>query len=220
MVSSIEAILQKCGGVRVETKQAEVSMWDSHPRITYTFFKTGDIELPDAGIFIKIIASATKGTIAKVVDLEVETWAERYPDSPNDNPNKIIMWDTTLIYEVEGRKQKGRIKESHTKVLEGEHETKYVRDVQTHEKVVIENPVNKYKQEMKKGDWVIGTRPGKRLGIGRITRWTNHNVWAVAGEDLNGREFRFDSIKETFTMPDDEHVKLLTMAVLKGWHGE
>ena len=69
------------------------------------------------------------------------------------------------------------------------------------------------------GDWVIGVKPGKRLGIGRITRWTNHNVWAVSGEDLNGREFRFDSITETFTMPDDEHVKLLTMAVLRGWTG-
>jgi len=100
-------------------------------------------------------------------------------------------------------------------------QTKYVRDVNTHEKVVVKNPVNKFKQEMQKGDWVIGVKPGKYLGIGRITRWTNHNVWAVTGDDLTdkSKEFKFDSITETFTMPDDAHVKLLTMAVLKGWRG-
>ena len=63
--------------------------------------------------------------------------------------------------------------------------------------------------------------PGKRLGIGRISRWTNHNVWAIRGDNMSdkSKEFKFDSIEETFTMPDDEHVPLLTMAVLKGWDG-
>ena len=77
--------------------------------------------------------------------------------------------------------------------------------------------------EMKKGDWVIGVTPGKGLGIGRITRWTNHNVWAVKpGDELNdkSREFKFDSIDQTFTMPDSDQVQqLLTVAILKGYTG-
>jgi len=218
MSLAIEDILKRCAGVSVDQK--ENTGYNARSKFLYKFYKVGDIELPADGVFIEIVATATKGTIAKVVSIDVETYGERYPDIDSYAGSKeIVTYGITLIYEVEGRKQQGRIKEQYAKVLTGEHETKYVRDVKKHKKVVVKNPVNKYKQEMQKGDWVIGVKPGKRLGIGRITRWTNHNVWAVAGEDLNGREFRFDSIIETFTMPDDEHVKLLTMAVLKGWTG-
>ncbi len=137
-------------------------------------------------------------------------------------PRKCLRtYRCTLIYEVEGRKQRGRIKDEYVKIVEGQPKTKYVRDVTTHKKVVIKNPVNKFKQEMKRGDWVIGVKRNHSLDIGRITRWTNANVWGVTGDDLNdkSKEFQFASISETFTMPDDKHVQLLTMAVLKGWKG-
>lgn len=219
-MNTLETILSSCSGVSVRTKTTDT--WRGADT-TKEFYKTGEIKLPPGDIFIEITATATKGTIARVVGLNVETYGEAYSSYlGKSKENQILSYEGGLIFEVDGRKQKGRIKSSYTKVLLGQHQTKYVRDVKTHEKVEVKNPVNKYMQEMKKGDWVIGTMTGKRLGIGRITRWTNHNVWAVRGDDLTDKtkEFKFDSIKETFTMPDDKHVQLLTMAVLKGWHGQ
>lgn len=220
-MSAIDDILKSCSGVKHETK--EHKQWNGRTTYSDEFYKVGDIKLPDGDIFIEITATATKGTIGRVVDIEVETYGERYSHNTNTPSNKIVSYDNTIIYECEGRKQTGRIKDSYCKVLLGHHQTKYVRNVNTHEKVKVKNPINKYRQEMQRGDWVIGVRPGKRLGIGRITRWTNHNVWAVgAGDDLNDKraEFKFDSIQETFTMPNDEHVEMLTWAVLKGWKGD
>lgn len=213
-------ILESCSGVKSVTTTSDD--WRGRPITTTEYYKVGEVKLPAGNIFIEITATATKGTIARVVDFELETYGERYDHyAGKPDQNKIITYDTTVIFEVDGRKQKGRIKSSYIKTLLGQHQTKYVRDVKTHEKEEVKNPVNKYKQEMKLGDWVIGTLPGKRLGIGRITRWTNHNVWAVRGDDINdkSKEFKFDSISETFTMPDDKHVPLLTLAVLKGWEG-
>ena len=193
-------------------------------RYVEKFYKTGDIELPEDDILIEILLTATKGTIAKVVGIEgLQTKADRFPNSDKyKNSKEIVTWDSTLIYKVEGRKQTGRIKDHYVSVLSGQYETKYVRDVKKHKKVKIKNPVNKFKQEMKRGDWVIGVRQGRKaLGIGRITRWTNNNVWGVTGDDLDDKrkEFMFASIKETFTMTNDA-VPLVTLAILKGWHGE
>ena len=219
-MSDIENILSNCAGVEVEkTKNTSYGGWSQE--YNYKFHKVGDIKVHD-NVFIEIIKTAAKGTIAKVVGLEVDTYSERYPTlEAYATDNSIVTYGCTLIYEVEGRKQKGRIKSQYVKVLVGQHETKYVRTVNKHEKVVVKNPVNKYKQEMQRGDWVIGSKRGNSLGIGRITRWTNHNVWAVTGNDLDdkSKEFQFASITETFTMPDDKHVQMLTMAVLKGWSG-
>jgi len=219
-MDALETILSRCEGIHVERKEHENRI--SSQKYSYTFHKTGDIKLPD-DVFIEIDATATKGTIARVVAIEAETRSERYPDTESYvNDKTLVTYGVSLTYEVEGRKQQGRIKSQYVKVLTGTPDTKYVRDVTKHEKVVVRNPVNKYKQEMKKGDWVIGVKRGNSLGIGRITRWTNSNVWAVTGDDLTdkSKEFIFASILETFTMPDDKHVQSLTMAVLKGWHGE
>jgi len=212
---SLSTILKSCGGVEVKTKESK----DYRGRTQYSdrFIKVGDIVVP-ADTFIEITATATKGTIARVIDIEVDTYTE---DTKYCQANQIITYGATFIYEVDGRKQKGRIKSQYAKALVGKHQTEYLRNVDTHEKVEVKNPVNKYKQELQKGDWVIGVMPGKILGIGRITRWTNHNVWGIRGDDLGdkSKEFKFDSIMETFTMPNDEHVQLLTFAALKGWKG-
>jgi hypothetical protein len=218
-----EEILHSCSGVDKKLSTTSSRTVDGKKVDVYDFFKTGEIKI-NGDFYIEITATATKGTIAKVVGIEVETYHDRY-SSMNDHyigNNEIVTYDATLIYEVEGRKQLGRIKDGYTKLLVGPQETKYVRNVKQHEKVEVKNPVNKFKQEMQRGDWVVGVKQhGKGLGIGRITRWTNHNVWAVTGDDLDdkSKEFMFAGIKETFTMPDDKHVQLLTMAVLKGWDG-
>jgi len=213
---SLTTILRSCSGVKVETKES--TDWTGRKNTNHTFFKVGDIVIPD-DTFIEIIATATNGTIARLVDMEIETYEE---ETKYHKANQIITYGVTFIYEVDGRKQKGRIRSKYTKVLVGHHQTEYVRNIESHDKVEVTNPVNKYKQELQKGDWVIGVMPGKILGIGRITRWTNHNVWAIRGDDLNNKskEFKFDSISETFTMPNDEHVQLLTFAALKGWQGK
>jgi len=212
---SLSTILKSCTGVKVVTKESK----DYRGNTTYSdrFIKVGDIVVP-RDTFIEITATATKGTIARVIDIEVNTYTE---DTKYCQANQIMAYSATFIYAVDGRKQKGRIKSPYAKVLVGQHQTEYIRNTETHKKVEVKNPVNKYKQELQKGDWVIGVMPGKILGIGRITRWTNHNVWAIRGDDLTdkSKEFKFDSIMQTFTMPNDEHVQLLTFAALKGWQG-
>lgn len=219
MSAALKIILEQCSGVKVKTQAVlgQKFNWLYPEKV----FKVGDIELPERGVFIEITATATKGTIARVISIEgLKTTSTRYSSiNKYKDSREIVTQDATFIYEVEGRQQKGRIKARHTMALPGTPKTKYVRNVQPHEKV--KNPVNKYKQEMKRGDWVIGVKHGNSLGIGRITRWTNSNVWGVSGDDLDdkSKEFRFASISETFTMPDNEHVKLLTVAVLKGWKG-
>jgi len=215
----IETILSKCEGI--ETKTTPSKNWRNETIYNTVCFKVGDIVIPD-NIYIEITATATKGTIGRVVDFKAETYKEKYTHNYKQADNQIASYSTTIIYEVNGRKQKGRINSAYIKVLEGEQQTKYVRDVKTHDKVEVKNPVNKYKQEMKIGDWVIGVRPGKLLGIGRITRWTNHSVWAVKpGCELSDKsaEFKFDTIEQTFTIPPDDIEQSLTMAILKGYKG-
>lgn len=211
----LNTILRKCSGVKVVTEERKD--WNNQTVYVDKFIKVGDIVVPE-DTYIEIIATATEGTIARVVDIEVDSYDEA---TKYNVVNQIVTYGATFIYEVDGRKQKGRIRTKYAKALVGTHTTEYVRNIEKHKKVEVKNPVNKYKQEMQKGDWVIGTRPGKLLGIGRITRWTNHNVWAVTGNDLDdkSKEFKFDSITETFTMPNDDHVQLLTFAALKGWTG-
>ena len=220
MSLTIESILGKCSGVEVRT--TETKDWLHRVTSNSKYYKVGDIELPPESIYIEIKATAAKGTIARIASVEFETYGERYPEIESyAGSTRIVTYGNTIIYEVDGRKQQGRVNEQYVTILSGQHETKYVRDVKKHKKVVIKNPVNKYKQELQRGDWVIGVKRGNSLGIGRISRWTNSNLWAVTGDDLDdkSKEFRFASISETFTMPNDEHVKLLTMAVLSGWDG-
>ncbi len=138
MSAVIEYILKQCDGVKVVRVEHEQSYCAN--TFTDTFIKTGDIVLPANDIVVEILMTATKGTIGRVVGLEkLETYAERYPDSNNSDPNKIATYDATLIYEVDGRKQKGRIKDHYTKVRGDNPETKYVRDVKKHKKVIIKN---------------------------------------------------------------------------------
>lgn len=220
-MGGLTTILKSCEGVRYTSEEKKRS-WGGQTYIEEKFFKTGDIKVPDE-LYIKITQTATRGTIAKVVDIEVQTYGERNSSNPGD---QIVSYDATLIYESktsDGKKKKGRINSSYIDVLVGTHPLSYVRNITKHaDKPPVKNPVNKYKQELQRGDFVIGVKPGKTLGIGRITRWTNHNVWAVSGDDLDDKsaEFKFDSISETFTFPDTESVEeLLTFAILSGWNG-
>lgn len=219
MSDAKEELLKQCGGITWKTSATSWRSTNGRDReYVPEFYKVGEITVPD-GVYIKINHTATKGTVGKLVGIEANTYGELYAGSKSEN--QIISYEITYLYECEGRKQTGRINSGYTTILPGIHQTEYVRNVNNKPKEIIKNPVNKFKQEMKEGDWVVGVKKDKTLGIGRITRWTKSNVWAVMGEDLTdkSKEFMFRSIQETFTMPNDEHVQLLTMAVLKGWDG-
>jgi uncharacterized membrane protein len=175
-------------------------------------------------IYIEVLATAVKGTIGRVVDIDFKITVK------TDNHGKKIMvlneYGSKFIYEVDGRKKTSTIPFHHSKILTNHNgTTKWVRNVK--KKPKVRNPINKFKQELQQGDWVIGVGSGaaadKPLQIGRVTRWTDINVWASMNYDApkNEREeFRFSSIKQTFLLPsNDYHIDALMIAIVKGWNG-
>jgi|GEM_PF-5902086 len=223
--SRFKQLLLDCNGIDKTTIQEK--NWKGQPEDKTYLYLTGEEFIVPPDQFIRIKSTATKGTVAKIVDMELDVQDERWAKVEG----QISEYSATLIYESidnKGKKKKGRIQKSYVDFmdpLDPEYgNLKYVRNVKSHadKKKEVKNPVNKYQQELQRGDWVVGVLPRKRLGIGRITRWTNHNVWAVPGDNLDdkSREFKFDTIQETFTMPNSDHTALLTMAVLKGWDGK
>ena len=217
---SLATILKSCDGVRYTSEEKSSNFgrtWTEEK-----FYKTGDVKVPE-DVFIEITQTATKGTVARIVDIEIETYGERYPNSTHHpDPTELIGYDATFIYEVDEPKKKGRINSSYAKFLAGKHTTKYVRNVNKHDKKEVKNPVNKFKQEMNKGDIIVGVSHGKhgRLVFGRITRWTETSVWVTMDDETvkKPKETRMN-IAETFIMPSDDHVAMLTWAIMKGWDG-
>jgi hypothetical protein len=212
-MAGYEELLKSCQGV--ETKEEQLKDYRGRAYTRYHFTKVGEVTVPD-GVFIEVRATATAGTIGLLYGLEV---------SLGTDGKRISAYGGTYLYEAEddqGKIKKGRIGTQHADVLVGQHKTKYQRNVQTHEPVEKKAPINKFKQELKKGDWVFGVGQYKTLKVGRVTRWTNHNVWAIYGDDLKDktREFKFESIEETFLIPDDGFLSELTLATLKGWNGK
>ena len=95
------------------------------------------------------------------------------------------------------------------------------KTVKDRKKEVINNPVNKFKQTLNKDDWIIGVGQGygsnKPLMIGKVSRWTKHNVWA---KTIDGDEFKINDMKQTFLLPGgDDYIDELTLAIVKGWNG-
>ena len=50
-MSAIDDILRQCSGVKVTAREIEANTW-RQAYIDYSFFKIGEIELPDHDIFI------------------------------------------------------------------------------------------------------------------------------------------------------------------------
>jgi len=202
-------LLPKCDGIEKITNKI------SSPSFP-CYIRTGPVTVP-SGYFVEIFATATAGTFGKLIGIDTKAgW------SGIDDRN-VNLHSGTLIVQCDNRKKPIRIHCSHANILtDYMGSLNYIRIVTKHKPVVVKAPVNKFKQELKRGDWVVGIAPGRALKIGRITRWTNHNVWAVMNEhdlDDKSKEFKFDGIHQTFLMPSDDHTSSLTMAVLKGWDG-
>lgn len=199
-----EKILKACDGPKVTETQVEQSRYggrrEPYNRVDVEFPDDGVIAVPP-GIFIEINSSATEGTIGELIGIQ-----------------NASTYSGTYILRIDGRPKPCRIHSSYAALLIGhDGTTKFCRNVNSHPKVHVQNPVNKYKQELKKGDWIIGVGMSKTLVIGTVSRWTNHNVWAFKNGEK--KEVKLDCIEETFLMPNTEHVKSLTWAALKGYTG-
>lgn len=205
-----EKFLSKCGGIQVKTVDFRNKL-----------FKVGELEMPKEPMYLKINATATKGTVGRIIGIHFRTFAQanaHYEGKPNER--QVYEHDITFVYEIDGRPKPGSISDKHATVLDGVHQTAYVRSVNKQPKPEVKAPVNKFKQELKRGDWIFGISQDKRLIIGRVTRWTNHNVWCSTGDvDDKSKEVLMYSIQETFLAPDDKHLSEITLAVLKGWKG-
>jgi hypothetical protein len=214
---SYEDLLKLCSGVIVHQKVQTGTMRHGVDRKYIEIEPApGPILPPDREFFIEIRSTATKGTIGRLVGIDPMIFDTK-------DYKKISTYSGSYVYEVDGRPSKGRIQIQNATILVNHTgKTKYIRAVKPPaEKPKIPAPVNKFKQELKVGDWIIGVQPGKVLGIGRVTRWTAHTIWATRCEDLKDKtsEIKFDTIKETFLLPNEDHLQLLTMATLKGWKG-
>lgn len=209
-----EQLIAECEGIKLTIKELPATHW--RPAGTYNthIWQEGDIKVPD-NVYIKIVSSATKGTIGKLVDIEPST--KYYSDG------EISRSNGTYILEVEGRNQLVRISNYYSNILENyTGETKYVRNVTKHNKPKLKNPITKYKQELNIGDWVFGA-VGRSIRVGRVTRYTAKTVWGTMSDDLNDRqkEFKFEGTGEIFKIDNVDAIKeQLTFATLKGWKGK
>lgn len=210
-----EKLLYLCDGIKyVEGKENNYGHSNSY------FIKTGDIKVPN-GYFVEVTSTATKGTIGRLIDIDYDTRMSRV-----ENEGKVEVlsgYGITYIIEIDGRPKPSRINAWHSTLLEGYNgSTQWVRNVKKHSKADIPNPRNKFKQELKENDWIIGVGTGygtnKPLRIGKVSRWTKATVWA---KTVDGEEFKLNSIRETFLLPlqDETLDDSLMMAIVKGWDG-
>lgn len=178
-----------------------------------------DVTVPK-GKFIEIIATSTNGTIGELVDIEFNT-QKRYTDKLKE-VEAVDIYSLKYVIKIDGRKKPSKIIYYHAKILDDyTGPTQWVRNVKNRKDEVINNPVNKFKQTLNKDDWIIGVGQGyganKPLMIGKVSRWTKHNVWVTT---IDGDEFKINDMKQTFLLPGgDEYVDELTLAIVKGWNG-
>jgi len=202
--------LDMCGGIKYKLIKAKNKNQHDHRQ----YYIDGKIEVPD-NHYLKVNSTSTVGTIGKLVEFEPYIWGD---------DEHISSFQGTFLLKVEGRSKLVRITSGKANYLPGYNGiTKYVRNVKTHTKVEVKNPVNKFKQELNKEDWCVGVgKGGHQLKFGRITRWTNYNVWGVWGDDIKdkSKEFQFDSIQQTLLLPPDAHKQDLLVAMLKGYNGQ
>lgn len=199
-------LVERCGG---EIVVREVASYYGRTRHDTSIIPPTEWK-PKEDIYFEIDSTATKGTIGRLKDIELISYGD----------DRYSQHYGTLILEIDGRPRPSRINFSYAKELHGyTGATKYVRTVNKHGKKEVKDPVNKYKQPMKEGQWVAGLLTRKRFGVGTITRWTNHNVW-INLNGIDGNERKLDSIDECLVLDNsDEMQGVITWATLKGYDG-
>ena len=193
-----------CDGIKNEKI---ASTYHSYNQLTKT---KDNITIPtDKDYYIKIHMTATKGTIGRIIGLDADVY----------HNDRISDYSSSYIFEVDSRKKPGRIRCNCCYILDDEHDgsTKWVRNVNKHSKKEIKAPITKYKQELQVGDIVIGLQYGSNLCVGKVTRWSNHNVW-VNKYGLN-QEVKLYSNSEIFSLGQDaDNVEeAMSFAILSGF---
>ncbi len=204
-----EALLKSCHGVRVEHTTR------SHSRGTYVdtaFYLDGNFSVPN-NVFIEILMSATKGTIGRLVDIDLG-------DNSYRLNNQIYTHDITYILQVDGHNGTNRIARYHGKILEThDGTTKYVRNIKKHINDEIPPHINKYNQHLIKDVWVAGIGVRKTLFFGQVTRWSKSSVWVNPTPSIPKSKENCITIPfETLVMPSGiDYEQTVTMMVLSGW---
>lgn len=210
MSNAIKQLFEQCGGIDV-IGELRRNTHTGDTRTQYSFVKTGDITVPD-DVYIEIDSTATAGTIGKLVAIDVGDLYE----------NMIRMYDITFVIQVEDKSETNRIAYHHSSILK-DHDgsTKYVRNIKKHEKEDIPEHVNKYKQKIKPGMWIVGLGRGKRLQFGEVTRYSKSSIWVNPTPSIKkSKEQCITYPRETLILtPDADHEQMVTMMVLSGWTG-
>jgi len=209
-----QQLLADCDGIEVVSGSPGYGGY----RQTLFVVKPDVTIIPPSEIYIEVISSSTKGTIGKLIDITFNT--QNRLNEKNETVTVVDQFSIKYIIEIEGRKKPSSISSYFSEILINyTGKTKWVRNIVDHTKEVIKNPVNKFKQQLQKDDWIVGVgMGGDSLKIGKVTRWTKNTVWA---KTIDGEEFRLSSIAQTFLMPSsNEHLTELTMAIVKGWNGK
>lgn len=208
MIEKLADILMRCDGIRIQKITTQSSSGVDYSR--YEYFKTGDIVVPD-NVYIEITMTSTKGTIGKLIALDVGT---------SRAEKEISSYWVTYIIQVKSRKGTNRIHQSHAKVLKNhDGSTKWVRTVKKKTTEVIPLQVNKYKQTINKGDWLAGIGPGKVLYFGQVTRWSHSSVWVNPTPSIpKSKEHCINRPLETIVLPIGiDYEQIVTIMALSGW---
>lgn len=209
-----EKVLAACEGVEVKTQNKTFN--NGQPYQTHSFHMDDkSLFAVPHNIFIEIYASATAGTIGKLVDID-------FGDDRNRRNNQLYVHDITWIIQVEGKEGTNRIARYHSDILVGhDGSTKYVRNTNKHVKEVIPPHVNKYHQTLHKDFWIAGIGSGKRLFFGQVTRWSKSSVWVNPTPTVPKSKEQCITIPlQTVVLPHGvDYEQSVTMMALQGWKG-
>lgn len=204
----------------IEIFHTEYTDLDGQQVTQEKFRKVGPI-IPRSEVFIKLDATALKGTIGRVVEFDADIWED-------DEHGAIISpWGSvgSVVYQVDGRDTTNRVQFYHCDILEN-YNGQTVLCRAPKKKKAPEPPchVNKYNQRVTKGSWIVGQQPGRKIAFGKVTRWSHASIWVTVDlESKKPKEICISYPFETFVLPnanDDEMFEQhIMLTVLQGWDG-
>lgn len=204
-------VLKQCKGIRHTTVIKTFNNNDKYEHVE-CFATDEEFAVPD-NVFVRIDATACKGTIGKLVDIE-------FADCRTDG--RVHDWGMTYIIQIEGRKGTNRIVQWHSTILK-DHDgtTKYVRNVKKHVQDEIPVHVNKYNQPLREGDWIAGIGRGKELHFGQVVRWTKSSVMVNPTPSIpKSKSVAITLPEQSIKLPEGpDYEQMVTMMALRGWTG-
>lgn len=210
-------LLKQCEGIETFTKTSKD--WRGNKETFEQMRKVGTI-IPPRDVYIKVTATAVKGSIGRVVEFDADYW------EGNGDGKVVSTYGGSVVYEVDGRPKLNRVQTHHCEILENFNgQTVWMKPVRgkPKPKPKYEPFVNKYNQTVNMGDWIVGQAAGKRIAFGKVVRFTHANIWVTTDlESEKPKTIMVNHPKETFVLPrtdDSDYEKHIMMTVLQGWSG-